>query len=171
MPKPFLGCLLQTHEGYLPSLVSRHGCTGLCCHPSRGWGGCQGMSGLWTLSLPFFNFPSAGRGQSSFPKDMEGWTVSTSPARLGLLPVWGQGVLSGLGRPWEPVPVPPQGTLIMGGPRLPCAAAIAQRAWDTCPRAAGLGMPGGLPGDLIPGQGRPSLQHPLPCVAGGQCHG
>uniref|UniRef100_A0A8C3XH81 Mitochondrial glutathione transporter SLC25A39 n=1 Tax=Cyanoderma ruficeps TaxID=181631 RepID=A0A8C3XH81_9PASS len=74
------------------------------------------MSGLWTLFLPFHNFPTAGRVQSSFPKDVEGWTVSTSPARLGLLPAWGQGVLSGLGWPWEPVPVTPPGHPDYGGP-------------------------------------------------------
>lgn len=116
MPKPFLGCLLQTHEGELP-LPGVPPWLHWALLPSQPrWGSCQGMAVLWTLFLPFLNFPSAGRGQSSFPKDMEGWTVSTSPARLGLLPVWGQGVLSGLGWSWEPVPVTPPGHPDYGGP-------------------------------------------------------
>lgn len=108
MPKPLLGCLLQAHEGESPLsgvLPWLHWAL-LPSQPGLG-GGCHSVAGLCTLFLPVLNFPSAGRGQSSFPKDMEGWTVSTSPARLGLLPVWGQGVLSGLGWPWEPVPVTP----------------------------------------------------------------
>lgn len=167
MPKPFLGFLLQTHEGDL-LLPWLHWAL-LPSQPELR-GGCHSMACLWTLFLPFLNFPRAGRGQSSFPKDMEGWTVSTSPARLGLLPVWGQGVLSGLGRPWEPCH--PPGHPDYGGPSpaVCCSDSTAGvgHLWDTL---LDWGCLGGLPGDLTPGQGAPRLEHPLLCIAGGQCHG
>lgn len=50
----------------------------------------------------------------------------------------------------------------MGGPGLPCAAAIVQRAWDTCARSAALGMPGGLPG----AQGPPASSIPRRALQG-----
>ncbi|XP_027562962.1 solute carrier family 25 member 39-like isoform X1 [Neopelma chrysocephalum] len=87
----------------------------LCCTGSAAF---PAGADLWTLFLPVLNFPSAGRGESSLSKDMEGWPGLSPP----LQPDWAhcqreaKGVLSGLGQPQEPVPVPPLGHHDYGGP-------------------------------------------------------
>lgn len=144
MPKPFLGFFLQTHEGDLPLpgvLPWLHWAL-LSSQPELG-----GAVTAWLVFglCSFLSLIFREQGGDS-PPSPRTWKAGLSPP---LQPGWAccqrgaRGCYQGWAGPGSPVT--PQDTLIMGGPRLPCAAAIAQRAWDTCGTLCWTGDAGGAP--------------------------
>lgn len=171
MPKPFLGCLLQTHQGDLPlpGVLPRLHWALLPSQP--GWGGLSGH--VWSLDfVPSFpRFSERREGTLLLPQGRGRPDCLHLSSQAGPAASVGPGGVIRAGPALGARPCPPPGHPDYGGPLLPCAAAIARRAWDTRAHPAAGGMPGGLPGGLTPGQGPPSLEHPLLCIAGGQSHG